>query len=485
MTTAEHEDHDPADEQGDEQGDEQTDEQGDVELRAALTRVLGRLVREEPVVRRGDDLMPLLDAHLGVTADTLPVVVEPVPAHRWADTDIALATVVARDPEARLVGVGGGDQRHHSSLGDLMAHAEWGRFRTGQVDRLNVATGPDTERATVAFGMHLFHHGGSPVVVVQRAGNPQHGSEPRLEVLGAEPDAVTSLLAELREQAMRHSVLWRQVVSFSGSPYERSLSGVTFHHRPVVPAEHVVLPEGTLEQVRAHVVGLAEHRDRLLAKGQHLKRGVLLYGPPGTGKTHTVRHLVGATPDTTVVLLSGTQMVHVAAAAQIARAHQPAIVVIEDCDLIAEDRDHHYGGGPSPMLFTLLDAMDGLDADADVVFLLTTNRAEALERALAQRPGRVDLAVEVPLPDEPARRALVALYGSQVGFSPEAVARAARDSAGTTASYAKELVRRAVLLAAVDEREPGDEDLAAASAALQSDSAALTLALLGSTGPAA
>ena len=91
-------------------------------------------------------------------------------------------------------------------------------------------------------------------------------------------------------------------------------------------------------------------------------------------------------------------MVHVGAAAQIARAHQPAIVVIEDCDLIAEDRDHHFGSGASPLLFTLLDAMDGLDQDADVVFLLTTNRAEALEKALAQRPGRVDLAVEIPLP---------------------------------------------------------------------------------------
>ena len=53
-------------------------------------------------------------------------------------------------------------------------------------------------------------------------------------------------------------------------------------------------------------------------------------------------------------------MGYVAAAAQIARAHQPAIVVLEDCDLIAEDRDHrHFGGGPSPLLFTLLDAMDG------------------------------------------------------------------------------------------------------------------------------
>jgi hypothetical protein len=462
------------------------DEQDD-ELRAALTRLVKQLIQDEAAVKRGNDLMPMMDAHLGAAADELPVVVETIAAHRWVDTDIALASITARDPEARLVGVGGGDQRHHSSLGDLMANAEWGRFRSGQVDRLNVATGPDSEKATVAFGLHLFHHNGAPLAVLQRVGNPQYGSESRLEVLAPDPDAPAALLAELREESMRRSVLRRQVISFSGNPYERSMSDLTFHHRPEVPASSVVLPDGTLQQVTTHVVGLAEHRERLREQGQHLKRGILLYGPPGTGKTHTVRHLLSAASEATVVLLSGTQMAHVAAAAQIARAHQPAIVVIEDCDLIAEDRDHQFGGGPSPLLFTLLDAMDGLDQDADVVFLLTTNRAEALEKALAQRPGRVDLAVEIPLPDEPARRALIGLYGANVAFSPGAVAQAAQDSAGTTASYAKELVRRAVLHAAMDGRECGDADLAAASAELQSDSAALTRALLGSaedTGPA-
>ena len=450
------------------------------ELRGLLTRLVKELVSDEQqAARRGEDLMPLLDAHLGVPADELPVVVESIAVHRWADTDIALAAIVERDPDARLVGVGGGDQRHHNSLSDLMSQAEWGRFRTGQVDRLNVPTGPDTERATVAFGLHLFRHGGRPVVALQRVGNPQYGSESRLEVLTVEPETASAFLAELREEAMRRSVLWRQVVGFRGNPYERSMSGLTFHRRPDVPADHVVLPEGTLDEVRAHVVGLAAHRDELRSRGQHLKRGILLYGPPGTGKTHTVRHLVGAADEATVVLLSGTELAHVGAAAQIARAHQPAMVVLEDCDLIAEDRDHHYGGGPSPLLFTLLDAMDGLDADADVVFLLTTNRAEALEKALAQRPGRVDLAVEVPLPDEEARRALVALYAAGLDFSDAAVAEAARVSAGTTASYARELVRRAVLHAAMAGHEPGDDDLTTALAELQADGAALTRALLG------
>ena len=55
----------------------------------------------------------------------------------------------------------------------------------------------------------------------------------------------------------------------------------------------------------------------------------------------------------------------------------------------------------------------------------------------------------------------------------------ARGSEGTTASFAKELVRRAVLLAAAAGSDPGDEHLAASLDALQSDSEALTRSLLG------
>ena len=60
--------------------------------------------------------------------------------------------------------------------------------------------------------------------------------------------------------------------------------------------------------------------------------------------------------------------------------------------------------GQHPMLFQLLNEMDGLAEDADVTFILTTNRADLLEPALASRPGRVDQAVAFALPDAAARR---------------------------------------------------------------------------------
>jgi ATP-dependent 26S proteasome regulatory subunit len=48
-------------------------------------------------------------------------------------------------------------------------------------------------------------------------------------------------------------------------------------------------------------------------------------------------------------------------------------------------------------------------ATHDIIVVLTTNRPDILEPALAARPGRVDLAVELPLPDAEGRRRLLEL----------------------------------------------------------------------------
>lgn len=134
--------------------------------------------------------------------------------------------------------------------------------------------------------------------------------------------------------------------------------------------------------------------------------------------------------------------------------------------------------GPSPLLFEVMDALDGLDPDADIAFLLTTNRVEALESALAQRPGRVDLAAEVPLPDAAGRLSLLQLYAGD-RFSQRVLEEAAARSNGTTASFAKELVRRAVLRATLADTPVDDADLQIALDELLDDAEAMTRSLLG------
>jgi ATP-dependent 26S proteasome regulatory subunit len=266
------------------------------------------------------------------------------------------------------------------------------------------------------------------------------------------------------------------VVSFEGHEFGQGVGPFRLHPRPGIVRQDVVLPDGVLERIEREVVGIAEHREALLSAGQHLRRGVLLYGPPGTGKTHTVRYLLSRLPEFTVVLLAGTSIHFISQACSLARMLQPALVVLEDCDLVAEARDFSRGM-ENPLLFQVLNEMDGLAEDADVAFLLTTNRADLLEPALMQRPGRVDLAVEVPLPDAEGRTRLLALYGPSLEVPPEVVDQ----TEGTTASFMKELVRRTVLLAAESGMAPTADHLRDAVAELLSSRDALTRRLLGAT----
>ncbi|GAB3549566.1 AAA family ATPase [Arthrobacter tumbae] len=438
-----------------------------------------RLVQSaQPTSENGRELVNALAAHLGVPPSSLPLVVEEVPVHRLVDADIILASLVGEN--STLTGIGGGDQRHHMSLSDMVQQSDmYPNFPLSQPDYANLPVGPDEQRQTVALGLRLFHHNGEPIALLQRKAEPRYGRQfASLEVLCADAAVTADFLAVFRRRMQSESILKGQILSFTVEEFGPSSAGVTFHRRPDLTRAQIVLPDGLLARISEHALGIAAHKKELVAAGQHLKRGILLYGPPGTGKTHTVRYLLGASPGTTAIILSGGTLAHVGEAARMARALQPSIVVLEDCDLIAEDRS--FGHGPQPLLFEVLDAMDGLDDDADVTFVLTTNRVVMLERALAQRPGRVDLAVEIPLPDEGERAALLQLYAPRETFSPEAVHAAAVGTEGTTASFTKELVRRAVLAAASDATPLSDAHLLVAVNELMADSAVLTRSLLGS-----
>ena len=102
------------------------------------------------------------------------------------------------------------------------------------------------------------------------------------------------------------------------------------------------------------------------------------------------------------MIITAAQVAFLGAHLNLARLLQPAIVVIEDLDLIARAREK-MGPCEESLLNGLLNEMDGLKEDADILFVLTTNRPEQLEGALVDRPGRIDQAVEMPLPDDSAQ----------------------------------------------------------------------------------
>ena len=92
--------------------------------------------------------------------------------------------------------------------------------------------------------------------------------------------------------------------------------------------------------------------------------------------------------------------------------------------------------------------MEGLSDDANVTFLLTTNRADLLEEALAARPGQVNHTARLPLPDAVARRRLLRLYQGGLRISRASASEVVSRTEGVNASFIRELLRRAAVHAA-------------------------------------
>ena len=274
-------------------------------------------------------------------------------------------------------------------------------------------------------------------------------SEPSLRIELAVPAGaagntlVQRTFAEL-EAAVHAARSYRgKILSLEDRPdYRGRARGVTVHRLPTVARDDVILPERTLRLLDRNVLRFVESRDQLRGLGQSTRKGILLYGPPGTGKTHTIRYLATNLPGHTTLIITAEQVGLLGAYMNLARLLQPTTVVIEDVDLIARDRQNMGGPCEESLLNKLLNEMDGLKEDCDILFVLTTNRPEELESALAGRPGRIDQAIEVPLPDEIGRGKLLRLYGKGLPLEQSVIDEAVRRTDGVSAAFIKELMRR-------------------------------------------
>jgi hypothetical protein len=468
--------------------------QGDLRPELAdLSRLARRGLRAVVGAARAEQrpkLSRILTDHLGPGAPALDVVEETWPGYDHVNVQAGLDAWLADLGRTwHLVGIAG-FQHVIFGIGDLLSSGgetdqPYG-LRPGNPAGVNLACGPDGEvRPCVRCGVYLVSKGDTRTALLLRGSAPEMGQNMvSVQIVSTDPEAATAAAVEIRTAALEHNVFRGQVLSFGQEVFGHGQTLLQFHHRPTLGADELILSPGTLAEVQRQVVEVARHKERLLAAGQHLKRGLLLYGPPGTGKTHTVRYLTSSLVGTTVLQLTGNALHLIAEACSVARALQPAMLVIEDVDLIAEDRGMHPG--QHPLLFQLLNEMDGLAEDADVVFVLTTNRADLLEPALAARPGRVDQAVALELPDAEARRALFELYRGTLPVDTVGLDDVIARTEGVTASFLKELLRRAALLAAT--RTADDErltvsapDLTAALDELLDTRNAMTRTLLGST----
>jgi hypothetical protein len=239
----------------------------------------------------------------------------------------------------------------------------------------------------------------------------------------------------------------RRLSVYRGKVIDPVVSGGGIHtigfraiHR--VRAGDLILPERVKKLVDNAILGFYRHRDVLERLGVELKRGVLFHSPPGTGKTSISLYLAGELPHFTVCFISGERLLYPREICRMARYLQPAMLVFEDIDLVAQERN---ANGLATVLGELMNQIDGCEPTDQVLFIMNTNSLERLEHAVKDRPGRVDQIIEVPLPDRDHRQRLLMHFAKNVQLEGSASDRVQEATEGATPAMLKEIVKRAVV----------------------------------------
>lgn len=335
----------------------------------------------------------------------------------------------------------------------------------------DVDIGSGEPRRCLKNGLWLLTDERGPYVVVLSQHDEYSGGSSLSVEVAAPPGELGAALASrvfdaLELRLSKGSCYRGRVLSLeAGYQWSGHAARIRVHQLEPVSRDEVILPEPTLRAVERNVLTFAEQRPALRALGLSTQKGLLFHGQPGTGKTHCIRYLAGRLPGHTTFLITAEEMGALPEYMALARLLQPALVVIEDADLIARDRSARGSACDEVLLNRLLNELDGLRERADVFFVLTTNRPETLEPALASRPGRIDQAIEFPLPDESHRRRLIALYAKTLPVPEELERDLARRTDGASPAFIKELMRR-IAQHHLDAAQPGSVSANTADAAL-------------------
>jgi len=161
-------------------------------------------------------------------------------------------------------------------------------------------------------------------------------------------------------------------------------------------------------------------------------RGLLLYGKPGTGKTLLARQISRALRARAPKIVSAPELLDrwvggseklVRELFSVAEAELAAcngdvtrsalhVIVIDEIDAVFRRRSAGEDSGEqtrASVVNQILSKLDGVNAIDNVLIIGMTNRRELLDEALL-RPGRLEVQIEIPLPDQEGRREILKIH---------------------------------------------------------------------------
>lgn len=257
-----------------------------------------------------------------------------------------------------------------------------------------------------APGKHRFWYCGRPFWVwFSRKDETQGWTPRRLESLtfrtiGRDPKFLKQFVAEV-------IACHKRKITVASYLYQYNEAWRYVHAYTPRVLDSVILRPGEKEHLVEDIRGFRASRERYRRIGVPYHRGYLLYGPPGTGKTSLVSGL-GAKFGMSIYAVNLTELNDRTLKVAISCVPANSIILFEDIDCMkAGNRRSETGEraerGIQPTgnekadpadrfgvtLSGLLNVVDGFHAPENVLFVMTTNKIEALDPALL-RPGRID-----------------------------------------------------------------------------------------------
>lgn len=204
---------------------------------------------------------------------------------------------------------------------------------------------------------------------------------------------------------------------------------------------------GGLEEVKEALIEVVEwpiKRPEVFTRmGIQPPSGILLYGPPGCGKTLLAR-AVATESEANFISIKGPEIFSkwvgesekaIREIFRKGRTAAPAVIFIDEADSLVPRRGLGYAdsGVSERVISQLLTEMDGIQVLQNVVVIAATNRPDILDPAML-RPGRFDLLIYVPPPDEKSRLEIFKIYMRSIplddSIEPEYLAKITESYSG-------------------------------------------------------
>lgn len=215
---------------------------------------------------------------------------------------------------------------------------------------------------------------------------------------------------------------------------------------------------GGLEEIKQRLREMVELPIKSQEKFEKLgitpPKAILLYGPPGCGKTLLAR-AVATESEANFISIKGPEVFSkwvgesekaIREVFRKARLASPSIIFLDEADALAPRRGMSMAdsGVTERVVSQLLTEMDGLTPIERIVIIGATNRPELLDPAI-MRPGRFEVVLYVPPPDEASRLQILKIHTKKMPLEGVSLEEVAGKTEGYSGADLEALCREAGL----------------------------------------